>query len=205
MDIYDTILSQYSNSPRLCTIIQSFAQAVDPEDFFDLWYGQVWNPLTATGWGLDVWGRIVGVSRVLQLASPGYIGFQEASSSGTSDAVRNFGTGVWFNCQAATSNYALTDDAYRRLIFAKAAANITDGSIVSLNAIVMTLFGDKGRCYVADNLDMTLTYSFGFAPTPVDLAIIYRSGVLPCPAGVQYQYAFFPAAVVDNDFGGDIS
>lgn len=205
MDIYDTILSQYSNSSRLCTIIQSFAQATDPEDFFDLWYDQAWNPLTATGCGLDVWGRIVGVSRVLQLAAPGYIGFQEASSSGASDAVRNFGTGVWFNGQAATTNYALTDDAYRRLIFAKAAANITDGSITGLNAIVMALFGDKGLCYVADNLDMTLTYSFGFAPTPVDLAIIYRSGVLPRPTGVQYQYAFVPPAVVDSDFGGDIS
>ncbi|GBQ88901.1 DUF2612 domain-containing protein [Asaia krungthepensis] len=205
MDIYDTILSQYSNSPRLCAIIESFSQAVDPEAFLNLWYDQVWNPATATGWGLDVWGRIVGVGRVLQLAAPGYIGFQEASSSGTSDAVRNFGTGVWFNGQAATSNYALTDDAYRRLIFAKAAANITDGSVTSLNAIVMTLFGDKGRCYVADNLDMSLTYSFGFEPTSVDLAIIYRSGVLPCPAGVRYQYAFVPAEVVDNDFAGDIS
>lgn len=205
MDIYDTILSQYSNSPRLCTIIQSFAQAVDPEDFFDLWYDQVWNPLTATGWGLDVWGRIVGVSRVLQLASPGYIGFQEASSSGTSDAVRNFGTGVWFNGQPATSNYLLTDDAYRRLIFAKAAANITDGSITSLNEIVTILFGDKGKSYVFDGQDMTLTYTFGFSPTPVDLAIIYRSDVLPRPTGVLYKYAFIPSAVLNDDFGGDIS
>lgn len=205
MDIYETILSQYSNSPRMAVILQSFAQALDTEAFYEQWYANVLNPQTATGWGLDVWGRIVGVSRVLQVAASGYIGFQEASSTGLSESVRNFGTGVWFNGQPSTTNYALTDDAYRRLIFAKAAANITDGSITSLNAIVTMLFGDRGRSYVFDGQDMTLTYTFGFSPTPVDLAIIYRSGVLPRPTGVLYKYAFIPSAVLENDFGGDIS
>lgn len=205
MDIYETILSQYSNSPRLCTLIRSFAQALDPEAFYEAWYQNVLNPQTATGWGLDVWGRIVGVSRVLQITTAGYIGFEEARGSGTSNAVRQFNAGIWYRGQSTTSNYALTDDAFRRLVFAKAAANITDGSIISINAILMMLFADRGRTYVTDNRDMTMTYVFEFQPSPVDLAIVYRSGILPKPTGVQFGYVFLPAAVRKNDFAGDIS
>lgn len=190
MDISETILSQYQNSPGWRTIIQSFADAVDPEDFFDLWYDNVWNPSTAIGIGLDIWGRIVGVGRVLQVTTAGYIGFEEAEGSGASTSIRAFNQGILYSGQQTTSNVALTDDAFRSLIFAKAAANITDCSIASLNAILMNLFGYAGKSYVIDNGNMAMTYRFEFVPNPVQLSIIYRSGVLPQPSGVEVNYVF---------------
>lgn len=205
MDIYESVLSQYSNSPRLATLLLSFAQALDTDAFYEQWYANVLNPQTATGWGLDVWGRIVGVGRVLQVDQGGYVGFYESTNGVATETVANFGSGIWYNGQPTTGNYALTDDAYRRLIFAKAAANITDGSITSINGILLTLFADRGRVYVIDNQDMTMTYVFEFQPSPVDLSIVYRSGVLPRPTGVQFNYTFLPAVVRTNDFGGDIT
>jgi len=62
--------------------------------------------------------------------------------------------------------------------------NISDGSIPSFNQILLTLFPNRGLVYVADGLNMTMQFVFSFALTPVELAIMEQSGVLPNPAGV---------------------
>jgi len=197
-NVNETILAQYANSPSLCTIIDGFNQAVDPAAAVDAWYDSVWNPRTATGWGLDVWGRIVGVSRILSVPDAEFFGFSEASPTALT-----FGQGIFYSGTNTSSSYATTDDVFRNMIFAKAAANLWDGSITGLNAVMMTLFGDKGRSYATDNQDMTMTYVFEFSPTDVDRAII-ASGILPRPSGVSVAYIFTPFIDTDTDFGGDI-
>lgn len=178
-DAAQTIISQYANSPVICALITSFAEMIDPtakiEAFFDL----VFDLNTAQGHGLDVWGRIVGVSRVLNLPVAGeYLGFSQASDA------EPFGQAPFFNRQTLTTNFALSDTAFRRLIFAKALANISDGSIPSINRILALLFGQYGNCYVTDGRNMTMTYTFGDTLAPVDLAIVSQSGILPKPVGV---------------------
>ena len=139
IDIRETILAQYANSPALAGIIGYFNAAIDPQSLIETFQQRVWNPLTATGWGLDVWGRIVGAQRVQKVSQPQFIGFDEADD-GTNSA-RPFEDGVFYTGKSITENYALTDEAFRRLIFAKAAANISNGSIADINAILMRLFG----------------------------------------------------------------
>jgi hypothetical protein len=125
-----------------------------------------------------VWGRIIGVNRVLRIGVGGFLGWSDASDA------ESFGTGIWSGLGALTSNYALTDAAYRRLIYAKAALNITDGSIPAINAALMQLFPAHGNCYVRDDGGMHMTYVFGARLSPVELAIVSQSNVLPKPAGV---------------------
>jgi hypothetical protein len=183
LDIDDTVLSQYANSPALLTLIEAAGQWFDPsanlQDFHDL----IWNVDTAVGYGLDVWGRIVGVGRVLQVASGTYLGFAEASDA-TSETP--FNVAPLYAGAPTTSNYALEDESYRLLILAKAAANISDGSAAGINAILMALFPGRGNAYVTDGQNMTMTYTFAFTPplTAVEFAIVAQSGVLPRPAGV---------------------
>lgn len=183
-DYAKTVLSQYANSPRLLTILEGWNQAFDPSSLIDLWYQRVWNLSTAQGYGLDVWGRIVGVSRVLTITSAKYFGFSEANDL----TEEGFDTAPFYSGTSATSNFRLSDDGFRQLIYAKALANITDGSVLSLNAILMTLFAGQGDAYVKDNGDMTMTYVFNFIPTDVQVSIIQNSGVLPRPAGVEVSY-----------------
>ncbi|MQS00264.1 DUF2612 domain-containing protein, partial [Gluconobacter aidae] len=95
----------------------------------------------------------------------------------------------WYSGSSATTNYRLSDSAYRQLIYAKALSNISDGSILSINAVLMTLFGAQGDAYVKDNGDMTMTYVFDFVPTDVQVSIIQTSGVLPRPTGVSVSYS----------------
>lgn len=180
-DWFATVISQYANSPVLLQLIGNMADYINPAPLFDSFYRFVFNVNTAEGYGLDVWGRIVGVSRVLQLPiDDKYLGFEEADPTAYS-----FGEGIFFSTDPLTSNFALSDTAYRRLILAKALANISDGSIPAINQILINLFGTYGNCYVTDGGDMTMTYTFGSALSSVDFAIVSQSGVLPRPAGVS--------------------
>lgn len=207
-DIWQTIISQYANSPRITTLIENVFEYVDQtlniEAFFDL----VMNVDTAQGYGLDVWGRIVGVNRILQVPSGQYFDFEEAMPGSYT-----FGQAPLYSGATLTSSFVLSDQAYRTLIMAKAASNITDGSIKAINRLLMTLFPNRGNAYVTEGQKtgewfgfaestnangfnqqafysgspistMVMTYTFAFSLTPVELAIVQSSGVLPKPTGV---------------------
>ena len=178
-DVWTTVIAEYSNSPIIDGIITSFAAAIDLTELMDAFFDNMFNPDTAVGYGLDVIGRIVGVSRTLAFSgSTTYLGFKEGSSW------TGFGQGGFFSGGSTTTNVQLADTDYRTLIRAKMAGNISDGSIPSINNILLTLFPNRGKCYVADGLNMSLTYTFNFALNPIEVAIIQESGVLPSPTGV---------------------
>ena len=176
----DTIIRQYGNSPSLNQMIASFDGYIDPTANLDAFYSNIWNVETATGYGLDVWGRIVGVSRVLQVSNVVYLG--ATGPSGTSGDSMN--VAPFYSGETTTSNFTLSDSAYRTLIMAKALFNISNGSIGAINNILMTLFGSQGQCWVVDNLNMSMVYYFNFTLDPVSTAIVYQSGVLPRPSGI---------------------
>lgn len=181
-DWWRTVLSQYANSPRITSILESMFDSLDQTRNFDDFYDLIWNVLTAQGYGLDVWGRIVAINRVLRLgAGPKYFGFDEGYPD-----YEPFNTAPLYSGQKTTDNFLLSDDGFRVLILAKAFANICDDSIPSLNRLLNMLFGTSGRCYVIDNLNMTMTYKFDFKLNPFQRAILEQSGVMPKPTGVSY-------------------
>lgn len=207
-DVFDTVISQYANSNILMTLITNLDQYISQTQNIDAFYDLMMNVETAVGYGLNCWGRIVGVNRVLQVNAGNWFGFEEATPGSYT-----FGQGSFYSGTSLTSNYALSDESYRTLIFAKAAANITNGSIPAINRILMSLFPNRGNAYVTDGSQsgdwfgfaesvnaqgfnqaafysgsqistMVMTYTFEFQLSPVELAIVQNSGVLPKPTGV---------------------
>ena len=207
-DVFRTVISDYANSPVLTRLITNLFSYLDQTANFDAFFDFIWNVDTAQDYGLDIWGRIVGVTRVLEITVGDWFGFDEALPG--SDV---FGQGAFFSGQPLTANFALSDDAFRLLIFVKAAANITNGSIPAINQILLSLFPHRGNAYVTEGshagtffgfqeslnsvgfnqasfyagtaiATMTMTYTFAFQLTPVELAIVQNSGVLPKPTGV---------------------
>ena len=178
-----TILSQYSSSTVLLTYLDFLAQNLDVTQNVDAFYDQVWNIDTATGWGLDFWGQIVGVSRTLSVTSQ-YFGFSNADDIN----IVGFNQAPFYAGEPLTGNVELTDDAFRKLIYAKAATNITNCTIPAINKILRELFGESGTCYVTDGLDMTMQYVFEFTLSPVQISIISTTGALPRPAGVAATF-----------------
>lgn len=185
-DVARTVLSQYANSPILSELIQNLAAYFDPTADLDAFYSNIWDIDTAQGAGLDIWGRIVGIDRVLEVQASTYFGFSEALPGSV-----GFNQAPFYNGSQTTQNYALTDDAYRTLILAKAAANICDGSIPAINQVLLSLFPGRGNCYVQEG-NMAITYYFGFGLTDVEIAIVSSGLVLPKPAGVSFSVSVNP-------------
>lgn len=185
--IAKTVISQYQNSPVLMALIDNLIAYFDPTVRLNDFYNLIWNIDSAQGWGLDVWGRILGVSRLLHIPITGAnLGFQQQAEALT------FGYGVFYNGSNLTSNYYLSDAVYRRVLLAKALANICDGSIPAINQILINLFPDYGNCYVIDNLDMTMVYRFTDTLSAPDSTLAQQAGVLPKPAGVSATYDIGP-------------
>lgn len=178
-----TVLSQYANNTTLIALLDSFNAAIDPTPLIDEFYTKVINVATAEGYGLDVWGRIVVIERVLQIPVLGtFFGFSEMGTD-----ANGFGQGQFYsNAPSISTNYTLTDQAFYLVIMAKAAANISDGSLKSYNNLLMMLFPGRGNAYVIDNMNMTATLQFNFALAPFELAILGQSNIFTPPSGVQF-------------------
>jgi hypothetical protein len=181
-----TVISQYNQSPTMQTLLYAINQWLDPTKNLDDFYNFMWNVDTAHGYGLDVWGRIVAVDRVLnvQPQTP-FFGFDEATNI----------SGIFYNNEALLTQMELSDEGFRVLIMAKALFNIINGSIPAINQLLINLFPGRGHCYVVDNQDMSMLYVFEFQPTNIEAAIIVASGVLPRPTGVSVGYLFKPVPV----------
>jgi hypothetical protein len=63
INVEQTIISQYGNSATISKLVHNIDLYLDPRADLDTFYDYVWNVETAQGFGLDIWGRIVGVSR----------------------------------------------------------------------------------------------------------------------------------------------
>lgn len=178
-DFWVAVISQYANSPIMTQLMSNFSQYLDPTAQLDAFFDKVWNINTAIGHGLDIWGSIVGVSRSVKLPNAArYFGFHEAAAD-------TFGESSFYAGQQLATGFALLDAPFKVLIFAKALSNISDGSIASINQLLLNLFPHRGNAYVIDGLDMTMEYRFNFALSDVELAIVQSSGVLPKPCGVS--------------------
>lgn len=191
----DTVASQYANSPILLALIKDFNDWIDPSANIDAFFEMVWDVDTATGYGLDVWGRIVGVSRQLVVTQTTYTPAAILTYFGfNGSGAQPFNQSPFFGYSGptppATSTtttlpYALSDDAYRILILTKALANISASSAPAINAQLTNLFPGRGPCFALDGGSMSMAYVFEFLLTPVEMAIVANSGAIGRPAGVR--------------------
>lgn len=207
-----TVMSQYANSLILMQLVELFDKWLDQTKNVSAFFDLVFNVDSAQGYGLDVWGRIVGVPRNLVVTKTGsFFGFEQSAPFTVGFDGAPFYIGQ--SAPSSTNTYTLDDDTYRRVILAKAAFNITDGSIPSINSILLMLFYRRGNCWVSDGPatvpyfgfsesttakgfggapfysgqtipHMSIQYVFTFQLSDLDMAIITQAGVIPRPAGV---------------------
>jgi hypothetical protein len=192
IDVNRTIISQYANSQRLVDLIHNADTYIDPRPDFDNFYNLVWNIDTAQGFGLDIWGRIIGIDRLLEIKDPGgTFGFD-----GSGRDPWDQGT---FGDHASNTSYLLSDNAYRSLLLLKASINISACDIPTLKKMLLSLFGNR-VCYVLDLGGMRIRYVFEFNLTPYEQALFSKEGLVPRPAGVGYEIYELDTA---NTFGFD--
>jgi hypothetical protein len=193
-----TFASQYANSPTLVAWLTAINAWIDNTAALAQFVAMYLNINTASGAGLDRIGRVVGVPRVMTLTAGQYFGWSNSTGGDSGDSWGSAGASggalPWYTGPSSANNYALTDTAYRQVLLAKAALNITDGSVPATNAILQRLFvtdsfvpGRTGQAFVVDGCNMTMEYFLNVSPalTPVEGAILAAGNLFPKPTGVS--------------------
>jgi len=175
--IEKTIMSQYANSPRLMSIISGLWSALDPAKFTDDFYRLVMDIPNANSYGLDIWGRIVGIGRTVTFVNPDgeYFGFE--------DGFYPFNERPFSAPGSGTDTWELTNDAYRELILLKALANIVYASAPNINALMRAMFDKPCYCLITGHMQMR--YVFEFDLSPYQHHLVYETDILPRPCGVD--------------------
>ncbi len=178
--INQTIMSQYANSPRLMSIITSLWDALDPDKFTTDFYNLVMDIPNANGYGLDIWGRIVGISRTVNFVNPGgeYFGFTGGFFPFNERPFSAPGSG--------TDTWELANDAYRELILLKALSNIVYATAPNINALMRAMFDKPCYCLITGHMQMR--YVFEFDLSPYQHYLIYNTDILPRPCGVDVSF-----------------
>ncbi len=183
-----TVQSQYAASPHIVALVEAFWDSLNPDADLELIYNKMVNPLTAEGFGLDVWGRIVAIGREYLSADTEnpYWGY-EPPTGVTNDRMRNFGHAPYY--KLINGKVQLTDSAYRTYIMLKAMMNIGDSTLSSLNYMIHYMFPNDQiavvhpdtmtlRLVVQSNIsqsDLDALLNLPWLPTGVGLEI-YRIG-----------------------------
>lgn len=182
-DINKTIQSQYSDSPHLKLLVNSFWDCLNPEADIESIYNNMINIDTAIGVGLDVWGRIVAIGReyVSTDTTTPYWGYNPPTGV-TNERMRNFGNAPFY--KPINSTIRLTDTAYRTYILIKAMINIGDATLASLNKMLKIMFPDVTMSIIhTDTMVLRLVVQ-----TPISQADLDALLTLPwLPAGVGLE------------------
>ncbi len=167
-----TILSQYANSPKIMQLIENMNGYLDPTADLAAFYQWVWDLDQAQGFGLDIWGKILGLSRNI-------------TALGTTSILDDTTYRTMLYVKAAANICATTAPALNQLF-----------------TQLFTYFLDQGRAYVVDLGNMHMLYVFEFALSPLDFAILKYTNLIPHPAGVKFdilQYQGEPVFAFDEN------
>ena len=185
----ETIQSQYATSPNIREIIRRFVHHIDPNPDIELFYKEIFNLDTARGIGLDIWGAIVDIPRFILINPGSFFGL-------FGSLLYPFNQEPFFNT-GDTEFYKLEDEPYRRLIYYKAMANISDSTIPSLNNLLRFLYEDNS-VYVLEIGAMQIRVVFERLINPYEYSIFNNYALLAKGAGVGVELYQIP---VDDTFG----
>ena len=185
-DIEETIQSQYAASPRIISLLKGFSGLIDPSPDIQMFFANIFNFATATGYGLDVWGRIVGIDRKIKDVPPSdlYLGFQAINAE--NPQASTFNNATFYSDAYASTTYILEDTAYRLLINTKAMANVGTGTLAALNQQLHFLL-PNARAGVVNVGTMKIRIYAQTYLQVYEKNLLLRGDLPPIPAGVGFE------------------
>lgn len=184
----DLLLWQYRHKPKAKETIQLLEKEIG-KGFSDLFQLQnVLNIEEAMGVNLDLVGKHIGQSRIIngyQLRK--FFGFRGSIHSLSFSLTRN-GGGQWYRKRDPLSDSVqLSDEDYRFLIKCRILKNYQLGTLPNILEACQFIFGEG--CNVIDNYNMTVNIALPRTNlTNFKQFAINHLDILPRQAGVQFIY-----------------
>lgn len=175
-----TVQSQYSASPRILALAGMYWDMLNPGSEIQTMLDDMLNPSTARGYGLDVWGRIVGIKRATVPVSGEYLAFDP-------DPMSNPDGDSWNNApfNPLTPQGLATDSVFRVYVMVKAMMNIGNGSLADINKYFSLMFPDSGIQVIHAGTMIIRVLDYDAVLT--DAAIMALRSIDWVPAGVGWQ------------------
>jgi hypothetical protein len=176
-----TIQSQYGTSPHIKGLIEAFAKRIDPTIDEETFYRDYFDPRTARGIGLDIWGVIVGCNRFIEIPSAEYFGFDGSE-------MQDFDNGPLWDKDGASNLYRMSDNAFRDLIFMKAYANISDATLPSIKVMLNSLFKNQAVIFNSPEPMMVRVLFLTYDLDLYAYSLFNAYGLFNLGAGVGWEY-----------------
>jgi len=195
MNKEDFLIWQYRKKPKAVATVRAVTDETKNtfQSVIDL--AKILNIDEAEGYALDLVGRHVGISRVMdQAIAKEYFGFVDSLGS------LGFNQGEFYRFgDSLTGTVQMNDSDYRFFIKAKILKNYQDGTIGNIVDSVRFLFGESSN--VVDGQDMTMNILIN--KKRMNSLILYAVSKLDIcvrPIGVMYNYIVLTS---DKPFGFD--
>ena len=172
------VLSQYSASPTITTILKNFRNEIDPQADIELFYEKIMNIDTAEGVGLDIWGRILGIQRNILLLD------NTTVYTLNDDRYRKL---LMFKALANITNASLAT-------LNKMLTILLGIEVIAKNRYIPGTLA-SGEHY--NQAPMHVNFTFVENADDIDRAVVVRGIILCLGAGVGWSVSF----VNDNIFG----
>lgn len=185
----ETVQSQYSTSEHILSLVENYRVRLSPEADILKFYTNIFNIDTAQGIGLDIWGRILGIPREIEVEiPPENFGFYEGDfwGFGDNDTEKENNYPLWTgkdNRQLIT----LLDGVYRDVLLWKAFSNVASADAFTLNQILQGLFPGQD-VVVRDVAPMVIGLYFFTKINPFQRAMLRYYGLLAKGAGVGFLW-----------------
>jgi hypothetical protein len=195
VNVLEALLWQYNDASNLQALLadkQAWYQTNQTE-FWENWYTNVFNLITANLFGLSVWAYILNLPLfVTQNDQPndapifGFNAYDPAYPT-LINTYMNFGNGNFLNESNAPT---LTIEEQRFILRLAYYKYVSNGCTFSINQFLNYLFKTSGEPfntgtgYALDNLNMSMTYLFTIDLSLELQTVLYQYDLLPRPAGV---------------------
>ena len=178
------VINEYRSKPRMTKWLTMLPEIANEqlERALDQVYGS-YDVDTVSGEQLDVIGRIVGVPRpILRGAAYDVFGY-----SGN-DTYTNYNVAPYIG-DGAMVDTPLNNDLYRKLVKAKIARNVSDGTIDSIIELVEMIIDIKVTALI-DNGDMTFDIGIASELDNTTEYLLNNFDIIPRPQGVRLGVIF---------------
>ena len=197
-NIDKVVQSQYANSKRINDIINNFWDCINPENDIKNIYDKIINLNTAVGFGLDIWGRIVAISREfisIELKNK-YLGFDPQGVHHT--RIDTLDNAPFY--QRIDGKVLLSDEGYRFYILIKALINISNSSLYNLNSMLNMLFGDNKNIMIIHTDTMALRLLILSDVPEVAKSALLRMNWLPAGVNLDIYQVITPTFGFNGSF-----
>jgi hypothetical protein len=177
------LLWHYNKAKRLESLVlqKQLWYDINQKLFWEDWYRDVFNLLTANDFGLAVWAIILGLPIFLTIHAE-----DDGPVFGFGPDDDNFDNGPFGHKTGVTSK--LTREEIRIILRLRYCQLTSRGDIPTTNRQLNMIFGNHNRVYVLDGLDMSITCVFLFFPSTRLLRAIRDFDLIPRSDGVLINY-----------------